>query len=295
MITQEQPVPLRDYLFAFYAVMIFSSGNSAVQFIVDHVPPLTALGIRFGITAVIFAPFARWPGWCQIALIAQIAVLLSVLHQGLLFYALTRINVSLSVILIQTQVIFAAGLSWLFLRESIGIYKATGILLGITGVIVLVGLPAHPPDFYGTAACLISALGISLAYMRMKALARHSAATYIAWLHIAAAPLTLLIAFMFEEPLAVAPATFLKPNVLGGMIWTIVMLSTTHLLWQRLMNRNPISQIVPFTLLMPFTGVALGVWLFDDRIGPAFITGGLMTIAGIAMIILQSKKPLERR
>src|SRR3546814_258698 len=57
--------------------------------------------------------------------------------------------------------------------------------------------------------------------------------------------------------------------------------------WYWLMRRYQINQIMPATLLVPPFGVLSGVILLGETLTLSLIAGGIMTIIGVAIIILR--------
>ena len=57
--------------------------------------------------------------------------------------------------------------------------------------------------------------------------------------------------------------------------------------WYWLMRRYQMNQIMPATLLVPLFGVLSGVIFLGESLTVNLIAGGLLTIAGVAIIILR--------
>ena len=61
-------------------------------------------------------------------------------------------------------------------------------------------------------------------------------------------------------------------------------------LWYRLLRRYQVNQTMPFLLLVPVFGVASGVAFLGEELTATLIAGGLLTVAGVAIILIRRPK-----
>jgi O-acetylserine/cysteine efflux transporter len=59
-----------------------------------------------------------------------------------------------------------------------------------------------------------------------------------------------------------------------------------YALWYRLVGRYRLSQVMPFTLLVPVTSVAGGIVMLGERLTVNVALGGLIIMAAVAAIQL---------
>ena len=78
--------------------------------------------------------------------------------------------------------------------------------------------------------------------------------------------------------------------ILPALAFQVIALSFSHMMWQRLLSNNPISQIVPWCLLIPVVGVACGTLFLSEAITAGIIVGGGLTIAGVGIITFRTIK-----
>ena len=128
----------RDIALGILVVALWAMHTVVIKMIMVELEPVTALMIRLTLSSLIFVPFIRWPGKKRFILLCQIAALMAVLHWGTLFWALERLGAGMSVIIMQTQIIFSIGWGILLFGERIGWRSGVGVGMGLLGVIVLV-------------------------------------------------------------------------------------------------------------------------------------------------------------
>ena len=69
-----------------------------------------------------------------------------------------------------------------------------------------------------------------------------------------------------------------------------------YALWYSLLGRQRIDRLIPFTLLMPPVSVAIGVLGFGEPFEWSTLVGGLVVVAGVALVVLRREPaPLPQR
>jgi O-acetylserine/cysteine efflux transporter len=163
-------------------------------------------------------------------------------------------------ILLQINVILVTLIGWVFFKESIGWRTWTGILIGIIGVIILIGIPDANVQPIGYIYGLISALFLALNYIGMKKIGNVHPITYIVFLSLPTAPILMLSSVLIEGTDWIAQASTLNwPIISAVVLYQAVILSISHILWQKLMVKYPLSQLVPLTLMIPLFAVLIAM------------------------------------
>ncbi len=279
-------------------IIIWGSNFVAIKIGVGEIPPLMLLTLRFLAAGLIFLPFSQWPGLRKAMMIASIGLLMGLLHQGFLYVGLITMPAGLMSVLLQSQIIIVTLIGWLFLKEDIGWRTWTGIAIGISGIIVLVGGPNLSGPIEGYIYGFLSALFIALTYIVMKKIDVVHPSTYIAYLHLPITPFIFLSSLLIDGTGWMTTYDILNwPVISAVVLYQAVILSGSHIVWQKLMVRYPVNQIVPWTLLIPVFGIAAGVLFLDEALTLSLFLGGALTILGIAIItfrkIQKNQKPIE--
>lgn len=68
-----------------------------------------------------------------------------------------------------------------------------------------------------------------------------------------------------------------------------------HTVYFQLLRKYDANQVVPLTLVSPLFTVALGAWLTNDAVGLQLVTGGLVALAGVAIIVLRPSATFSKR
>lgn len=274
-------------------MLVWAGNGIVIKAITLELEPFTGLAIRFAIALLFFAPFFRWPGKEQFKVLFQVCFFMSVCHWGSLIWAIDRLDASMAAILMQMQVIFAALLGRFFFAEKFGWRTGSGIGLGIIGVAVLVGLPQNPPALLGVLGMVFSMATLATSYARMKSMKDISPINYIAHLHVIGIIPAFLLMFMFENPQNVQWSKLNLTLLIPAFLYQALVMSASHMLWQRLIARNTMSTMPNLTLLLPIFGVVMAMLTFGDTITPTMIAGGALTMIGVGIVMVRKQKRIE--
>jgi O-acetylserine/cysteine efflux transporter len=277
----------RHYALLIFIIFLWAANFIAIKFAVNEIPPVTAATLRYLFTSLVFLPFIKWPGREQFWIIAQISAFMYILHQGSLFVAVGILNAGSASVLLQTQVIFATILGFIFFKEKIGWKTCAGIAVSLSGVAIMLGSPDIIAKPWGSIISIGSAMAVAASYVKMKQLKTVHPATYISLTAMVAFP------FLFVTSLVLEPGSWqalpdANWNVLIPiLIFQVFILSLTHMWYQRLIHLGDVGRLSSFSLLIPVFAVALSVLILGEELNIYMVCGGLLTMLGVAIITLR--------
>jgi len=277
----------KDYIQLLICLVLWAGNVIAIKLAVGAVEPMVAATLRFVCAGLLFLPFIKWPDRRTLKIVFQISMLMNVLHIGTLFIALDMLDAASVSILLQTQVVFATLLGVVIFKESIHWRTWTGMALAALGIIVMLGEPDMMNHPQGVGIMLFSCLCLALSYVRMKHLQTVHPATYVCLINLFAAPIA------FGASIVMAPESWQGLHTVDWHIFApllayqAVLVSSTHIIWQRLMHRGDVGKVTAFTLLIPFFTIMLSVAILGEHISWSMIIGGLITMAGVGIITLR--------
>jgi O-acetylserine/cysteine efflux transporter len=275
-------------LIGFVAIMMVWGGNFAVAKTgLQELPPILLVALRFAIVAAILVPFVKVPKG-KLAGIFAVSVVLGLLHFSLMFTGLTGIDASTAAISIQLQVPFAALLAAVAFGETLGWRRALGMAIAFAGVAVIAGEP-RLDGAYGSLALVISAALVwAVANVIVKRLGEIDGTQLNAYMAAFAFPQLFAASFVLEggQWAAMASANWLTVGwVLAYQAVIVVVLG--YGLWYTLLGRYDVNIAMPFTLMVPFFGVASGVIALGEPLTWRLIAGGLMTVVGVGIVTIR--------
>jgi O-acetylserine/cysteine efflux transporter len=280
----------RDALLLLMVMLIWGLNFVFAKWAFVHWPPILVTAARFAVTAAVLLPFARVPRG-RFASIAALSVTLGTVHFSLMFTGVSGTDAGVAAILAQTQVPFAALIAWLVLGDAPGWRSIAGQAVAFAGVVVLAGEPRVLANPTAAGLVILASFMWAVAAIQVKRMAPIDAITLNGWMSLMAVPQLLIVSSLVEHGQA---AALLSPH---WIVWVSVLymaLGVTvvgYVLWYRMLARYPVNLLMAFTLLVPVFGVASGHFILGEAIGWQRIVGGLITIIGVAIIVVRRPAP----
>jgi O-acetylserine/cysteine efflux transporter len=284
---------LRHFALAVLVTVIWGLNVVVTKWGVGMMPPVFFAGLRFFAVAILLAPFLKpVPG--QMWRIVAIGLTSGALHFGLILvgYSLTEHAAPIAVAL-QFNIPFMVLLAVIFLGEKVGPWRLLGMAIAFGGILVL---GFDPVAFDSPIALIVVCTGscffaVSVILMRgvtgvhpMQMQAWIAAVSFPALFAVSAVTETGQIAHAVNSGwlgVAAVAYTGLGASIIGhgGMFY--------------LLQRYPVTTMVPFMIAPPMLGMFFSIWIYEDPVTTKLAIGGLMTFSGVA--IIQIREALKSR
>jgi O-acetylserine/cysteine efflux transporter len=283
----------RDIVIVVIINLIWGFNIVASKFGVTMVPPLFFTAMRFVILAVVLLPVLRMHKG-QMKLLLAIAMTMGVLHFGIMFVGLSMAgDVSTVAIAIQLGIPFATILSVIFLGERLSVMRVIGVVLAFAGV-MFIGFDPIVFEYIGalltvSVASLFGAIGLLL----MKQLRNVGIFELQGWIATVSWPLLVLASLVFETnqiQMAQDASWWLWPTVLYTSLAASLL---GHGGMYYLIGRYDISHVTPTFVLATVFAIIFGVTLLGDTLTSRMILGGIATLSGVLIILLQRGTPVS--
>lgn len=270
-------------LMAVSVPVIWGLGFTFSKAALGEFPPLMLMGLRFCVTALVlgwFVPLPRgeWPRIVQIALIG------SVLQYGLTFTGLNHLDASTAVLVVQLEVPFGVIMAWLAYREQVGRVRVAGIIVSFVGVALIAGSPSVGEAWFAVALVAAGAFFWAVGQVMVKSVRNTEGFALICWVAAVAGPLMLGASFVFEDGQfeSLANATWIG---WGTIVYLgVVMTAIGYGIFYKLLALFPVSQVMPYLLLLPVVGVVGSVLILGETLTIRVALGGAIVIGGVMMI-----------
>jgi O-acetylserine/cysteine efflux transporter len=284
--------PLHLLLFLM-TVTIWGFSFIVTKWGVQEMPPIFFVGLRFLLVALILVPFVPRPRghWKRIV---QISVTLGLLHFSCMFVALVRTPAGTTALLAQLQVPFAALLAALFLGDRLGWRRALGMALAFAGAGVVLGAPSFASPWWSDLLAVLAGLFWAISAVQIKSMGSAvGAASINGWVAVCAVPQLFVASLILEQGQWAA---------IQGMSWrlafalfynSVLIVVVGYGTWYRLLKIYDVNQAMPFMLLMPPIALLSGSLLLGEPLTWSLIVGGLVTVAGVAIILVRRPRLVE--
>ncbi|MBS0535905.1 MAG: DMT family transporter [Proteobacteria bacterium] len=200
-----------------------------------------------------------------------------------LCFAMPLIGTAMSAILVATIPLFSMLIARLWGIETLTRRHLLGLVLGFSGIVILVGFPAVPftPSFVlGCAAtlgaCLCAAFGSCYASYKLKGV---SSWDTTAGAFLAGGLFTLPLLALVPVPGTPQPVDYLYLMILG-----VVMSAATYVLYFRLVGTIGATKAISVEFAVTVVAVLVGALLLREPLSPMQIGGAATIILGCALV-----------
>ncbi len=262
------------------------------KIILRDIPPMSLVALRYAMGAAFLAAVARATGgaremrtllrgrWVQMAVLGFFAVSANASQ----VVGLNYVSTALGSIISATAPVYAALLAALVLREQIGVNQILGLALALGGVsgIALTGEAATGGgEWIGVVLMLFGAI----AYAIYTVLGKKWEATSVPALAVGTAlgVIPFLLVAALTEPL-LASATSASLGSYVNLLALVVLPTGISVIWYfSLVSRLGAARASAISYLVPVFGVVQSSLLLGERLTPALLLGGWVSIAGVAL------------
>jgi O-acetylserine/cysteine efflux transporter len=283
-------IPARDLVLILIICTVWAGNFIAGANGMQHFSPFLFMVFRFGLVLLVLFPFIRRPPTDQWLRLISVCLLIGGLHFTLMFWALARSeDVSSVAIVQQTYIPMAVLLAIFLMKESPGWKTITATLLAFIGVLAIGFDPLVLRQIDVLAITLISALFQALGSIYQRGIRGVGVLNFQAWTAIIGLPVLLASSLLTEtgqlEMIRTVPWQAWASVAYSALAASLV----GHGLFFYLVQRHPVTAVMPYLQLTPVLAVVFGVVIWGDRPGPRLLVGGVLVILGILLITLRAR------
>lgn len=269
--------------------LIWSSAFTSTRVIVVAAPPLTALVIRFALSAVVGIAIARAMGqsWrltrAEWRMVIIFGVMQNAFYLGLNWIGMQWVEASAASIIASMMPLLVAFFGWAWKGERLRPVAVLGLALGVIGVAVIMGVRLqHGLNVPGTILCLIAVVALTVATLVVRGAGASRNMFMMVGIQMAVGAIALLIPAAVMEwgrPIAWSwrlVAAFIYTVIAPGLAATFI--------WFLLVNRIGAVRAATFHFLSPIFGVTIAAVLLGERFGVTDVVGAVIVAVGILMV-----------
>lgn len=288
-------MPARDLVFILVICIVWAGNFIAGATGMLHFSPFLFMVLRFSVLLLVLLPFIRLPPRGQWFRLITVCLLMGGLHFSLLFWALSRSqDISTVAIVQQTYIPMAVVLAIFLMREIVGWKTLAATFLAFLGVMVIGFDPLVLQQTDVLVISLGSALFQALGSIYQRGIRGIGVLSFQAWTAVIALPV-LLTATLLTEQGQLETIQSAQWQSWASVAYSALMASLVgHGLFFYLVQRHPVTSVMPYLQLTPVFAVVFGILIWGDRPGPRLLFGGALVILGILFITLRARQKTLR-
>ena len=283
-----------DTLSAISVAIIWGMGFVIAKAAMEHFSPILLMALRFTLTALCMIWFFR-PDPKLFNKLFWIAFVSAAIQYSLTFTGVSGIDASTAALLIQLEVPFAILLAAVVLGDKLTIRQGVGVSLAFCGAILIVGEPKLANNMRYVLMVIGGGFAWSLGQIMIKMMGVSGGFSLISSVAVFAAPQLFIASYLLEDNqidqiITASPVAWAAVVYLG-----LVMTTLGYAMWYRLLGLYDVNMVMPFLLLLPVASVVGGYLFLDEILTTKIAIGGLLALAGVAIITLRIKQftPIE--
>ncbi|MCK1481064.1 DMT family transporter [Bradyrhizobium sp. 197] len=266
---------------------------------VTHCPPLILLAARFSLAGILIlgATLIRgddWSlSWRDAAIFAVLGIANNALYLGLGYTGLQSVSAGLGGLIVSANPVFTAGFAALLLGEGMTWRKASGLLLGIVGVTLIVWhrLSVGTDSLHGIMFTLASLASIVAGTILFKLLAPRGSL----WIgngvqNLAAGVVLTPVALTFADVHAID----FTPGLIGAFAFLVLGGSIlAYWLWFHLLKVCGATAASAYHFLMPPLGMLFAYLVLAEHVEARDLLGIIPVALGIYLVTRPAAKPVS--
>ena len=283
-----------DTLSAISVAIIWGMGFVIAKAAMEHFSPILLMALRFTLTALCMIWFFR-PDPKLFNKLFWIAFVSAAIQYSLTFTGVSGIDASTAALLIQLEVPFAILLAAVVLGDKLTIRQGVGVSLAFCGAILIVGEPKLANNMRYVLMVIGGGFAWSLGQIMIKMMGVSGGFSLISSVAVFAAPQLFIASYLLEDN-QIDQITTASPAAWAAVVYLgMVMTALGYAMWYRLLGLYDVNMVMPFLLLLPVASVVGGYLFLDEILTTKIAIGGLLALAGVAIITLRIKQftPIE--
>jgi drug/metabolite transporter (DMT)-like permease len=293
--TAGSPTTLLPWFALFTVYIVWGTTYIAIRVAVRTMPPLLMGGVRFVIAGAILYAFgargvgarAERPTRIEWRAAAIAAVPMFLIAGGCVTWGETRVDAGNASLLVATVPFWLVLLDAAIGRHRIALPVWAGLVVGFTGVALLVHpTPTHHIDPLGAAALLTTAFAWATGSLYIRGAPAPASPLLGPAMQMLLGGVMLLVAGVAFGELAQLDLGGISAAAMWGLVWligpgAIVGLSAYTFALKRL----PTATVATYAYVNPLVAVSLGALLLNESVTMPMLVGGGLVLASVAVIV----------
>jgi O-acetylserine/cysteine efflux transporter len=269
------------------------------NFVVIHVgleafPPLLFSALRFALAAfpallLVGRPQVPWR-W-----VIAVALILAVTKFSLLFIGMEAgMPAGLSSLVLQSQAVFTMLFAVLLLRERPRPVQIAGLAVAAAGVVLVAARTTAPLPAFLLVIGAAAAWGLSNVATRQAS--PPDTLRFMVWVSAVATGPLVLLTLIFDGPAAgLAALRAIDTRAVLSLLY-IALISTLagFAAWGFLLKKYGAATVAPFSMLVPFFGIASSAAFLGEPVHPIEVAGGVLVVGGVLLGLVRARPAVTK-
>ncbi|MFC4064249.1 EamA family transporter [Actinoplanes subglobosus] len=279
----------RDLALAVAVAAVWGFNFVVIHVGLDAFPPLLFSALRFALAAfpallLVGRPQVPWR-W-----VIAVALILAVTKFSLLFIGMEAgMPAGLSSLVLQSQAVFTMLFAVLLLRERPRPVQVAGLAVAVAGVVLVATRTTAPLPAFLLVIGAAAAWGLSNVATRKAS--PPDTLRFMVWVSAVATGPLVVLTLIFDGPAAdlAALRAIDTPAVLSLVYIALISTLAGFAAWGFLLQRYGAATVAPFSMLVPFFGIASAALFLGEPVHPVEVAGGVLVVGGVLLGLVRAR------
>ncbi|MEV4278210.1 EamA family transporter [Actinoplanes xinjiangensis] len=279
----------RDLALAVAVAAVWGFNFVVIHVGLDAFPPLLFSALRFALAAfpallLVGRPQVPWR-W-----VIAVALVLAVTKFSLLFIGMEAgMPAGLSSLVLQSQAVFTMLFAVLLLRERPRPVQLAGLGVALAGVALVAARTTAPLPAFLLVVGAAAAWGLSNVATRKAS--PPDTLRFMVWVSAVATGPLVVLTLIVDGPAAdlAALRAISTPAVLSLIYIALVSTLAGFAAWGFLLKRYGAATVAPFSMLVPFFGIASAALFLGEPVHPVEVAGGVLVVGGVLLGLVRPR------
>ncbi|MEU8655112.1 EamA family transporter [Actinoplanes philippinensis] len=279
----------RDLALAVAVAAVWGFNFVVIHVGLDAFPPLLFSALRFALAAfpallLVGRPQVPWR-W-----VIAVALILAVTKFSLLFIGMAAgMPAGLSSLVLQSQAVFTMLFAVLLLRERPRPVQVAGLAVAVAGVVLVAARTTAPLPAFLLVIGAAAAWGLSNVATRKAS--PPDTLRFMVWVSAVATGPLVVLTLIVDGPAAdlAALRAIDTPAVLSLLYIALISTLAGFAAWGFLLRRYGAATVAPFSMLVPFFGIASAALFLGEPVHLIEVAGGVLVVGGVLLGLVRAR------
>lgn len=283
-----QKIAAKDIYTLIAITLLWGANFSVIGVSLNTVDPYMLTALRFTCCAFPLVCFLKKP---------ESVSYLSILLYGLLFGAGMAgfLNIAIgwgtspgvASLVLQFSAFFTVIWGVLLFREKLNAIEVVAILIALAGLALVIHASDDDRSLIGTGFVLLAALCWSLCNIMVKSIPLQDAFAFLVWSCLFAVPPVFVATYLIQgaAPFIALTQGYSTDVYLAVFYQAYISTLLGYWVWNQQMKKHPVSQIAPYSIIVPLSGLFISWWIFNEDISTEKVVAALITIIALGLFM----------
>lgn len=269
-------------------VMIWGSLYVAGRAVMEHMPALFLLFLRFSVSAVLLLGLAgakkiekirREDRW-EMFLVGFLGYFLS---NAALLLGIQYSNASFASLINAMSPIFISIFAVLLLGEKMDKRDIISLFIAVAGAVIIIGNPGDSYSVFGILSSIVSLIVWSYTMIHIKKLTAKYDPVMVTGCGMGIAAVLSLPASLLYMKVSGEAVEMRTDLILPVLYICVICTAVSHVMWNYALKRTDATKCAAYYPIQPLTSMVLGILLLHEHISMNFILGAVLVLAAMAI------------